>query len=119
MKRIGKRELVIDIWDYLGDVNLRCCSMAAQGFWIRLLMYMMQERPYGTWGGVISINKMFAIIGVTPEKGDLLLHELITCGVCSLSPTGIVYCEKIIEEQKIIEKRIAAGSKGRRPSSKK
>lgn len=97
-------------WDaWLNDINLQSCDLAAQGLWINLIAMMHKSDQIG----YLVINSrpmtMFDIakrVGIRKDRTERLLKKLIDNDVCSVTEEGVLYCRRIVREEKRRSKNI-------------
>ncbi|MDI2112115.1 hypothetical protein [Commensalibacter nepenthis] len=91
-------------WDaWLNDINLQSCDLAAQGLWINLIAIMHKSDQIGYL--VINGRPMTAVdiakrVGIRKDRTERLLQKLIDNDVCSVTEEGVLYCRRIVREQK-------------------
>jgi hypothetical protein len=85
--------------DWLGDTQLRLCSLETRGLWIDCLSLMHDAKKRGfleTKSGVPINNKMLArLLSAEPDTVNRAMDELITSGVASVADDGVVYSRKM------------------------
>jgi hypothetical protein len=89
--------------DYAGDQELRLCSLAAQGFWMRLLCIAGQSIETGFVllnGKKPTDEDLVKVTGATLEEVVSLRRELIAKGVCSKDRRDVLYCRRMVNEEK-------------------
>jgi hypothetical protein len=88
--------------DWLSD-SVAGCSLAAQGLWFRMLFVAHGSQRYGyleTDGKPIPDELMFRRCGcVNVEEYRGLLAELLSAGVPSKTPEGILYSRRMARDQ--------------------
>lgn len=105
---------------YRDEVGLRFCSFAAEGLWMAILMRMHTNDPYGhlTLAGRAPSSKEIAkILGKgTASQIQSSLEELEHERVFSRTPDGIIYCRRMVRDNR---RRLIAkenGSQGGNPA---
>lgn len=94
---------------------LKTVSVGAYGLWKRMMNIMHTGEPYGhlTAGGVpVTPEDLSYTIRESPAKTKVLLAELETRGVFSRTPTGVIYCRRMVRDEKVREERSKAGANG-------
>jgi hypothetical protein len=105
--------------DYEADLNLRRCSLAAQGLWMRMLCYMhASEKPgYLIFMGEESVVETLAGLVLTPiDTVKELLEELEKKGVFSKDDDGVIFNRRMAREADLSGIRSKAGKKGGNPN---
>jgi len=105
---------------YIGDwqkaPEIRALSLAARGLWIEMLCLMWESEERGVLllhGKPISTEVLARQVGFPVDVIEPLLSELEEYGVFSRrEEDGAIYCRRMVEEGKLIEKRRVAGLKG-------
>jgi len=104
--------------DWLSNTRLQVCSMAAQGLFITLMCYMHQSDRYGYLlvnGAKPDRKQMMKLTRMNPKSFTHALSELLGSGVIKEDENGVLYCRRMIEDQRLREIRKEAGSKGGNP----
>jgi len=105
-------------WD--SDPALRCCSMAAQGLWLRMMCIMHNATPYGYLKiGENIVDRRILARNVGEDMGDITAwwDEIITFGVASVDENGCLYSRRMIRDEDIRQKRANCGKLGGRPKA--
>ncbi len=105
--------------DWLHDVALSRCSLAAQGLWIRMLCVMHQGEPYGHLqinGVPIEPKELAKLFQTSSKLVSNLIKELLRHGVVSRSNTGLLYSRRMVrdESKRLINQQ--NGSRGGNPN---
>ncbi len=109
--------------DWLHDVALNRCSLAAQGLWMKMICIMHQGEPYGHLqvnGVPISMKELATMAGLDPKRGtervQKWVQELDKMGVLSRTKNGIIYSRRMVrdESNRLINKQ--NGKKGGNPN---
>ncbi|CAI3955761.1 unnamed protein product [Commensalibacter communis] len=91
-------------WDaWLNDINLQSCDLAAQGLWINLIAIMHKSDQIGYLvinGRPMNVADIAKRVGIRKDRAERLLQKLIDNDVCSVTDEGILYCRRIVREQK-------------------
>jgi hypothetical protein len=102
--------------NWLGDAQLRLCSLESKGLFIDCLclMHEAQRRGYleTSMGKPICDDMLARLTGTF--KGDVYRckQELIDSGVVSVDEKGIIYSRKMVRESQKAEKCSEAGRRG-------
>lgn len=105
--------------DWLTDLALRSCSVAARGLWIDMLCLMHDGRPYGhlTVGKKILVEAdVVRIAGVSVEAIEPLLAELEGAEVFSRKPSGVIFSRRMVRDEAIRSRRASGGKLGGNPA---
>jgi hypothetical protein len=104
--------------DYAADPELKLCSFAAQGLWMRMLCIAAEHEP----AGYVAINGrgldptgICRITGGALDEVTALLEELRQNGVYSTDRRGWIYSRRMIKDAKMRRKASEAGKKGGNP----
>lgn len=91
-------------WDaWLNDINLQSCDLAAQGLWINLIAIMHKSEQIGYLvinGRPMTVFDIAKRVGIRKDRAERLLKKLIDNDVCSVNEEGIVFCRRIVREEK-------------------
>ena len=101
--------------DYDSDPNLRACSLAAQGLWMRLLSYMARSRVKGylLCGDSAMDNKTISkLVGEPEDLVAVLVIELGDRSVYSKTLEGVIFNRRMARESLLKHRRSLAGEKG-------
>lgn len=107
-----------DLWfwaDWFSSVDVRACSLAAQGLWINMLGIMSRSdrKGYLSINGVPMTSKELArFVGVFNDEVDRLLKELEYYRVFSRDEDGTIYNRRMVKEADLSRKRAEAGRLG-------
>lgn len=85
--------------DWLNDMNLKACSLEAQGLWISLIALMHQSQSYGTLLRDFE-EKLPRLLGQDSRKLKRVIAELVTNGVARRDGEGRLYSKRMIEDEK-------------------
>lgn len=106
--------------DWLGDSQLRLCSLAARGLWIDLiaLMASSQRRGYLEIGGkpVCDAGTISRIVCADAAEVGKMLTELEQAGVFSRDESGTIYSRRMVRDAAVSEQKRAAGLQGGNPA---
>lgn len=100
--------------DWLRDMALRSCSVAARGLWIDMLAMMHDGTPYGFLrvnGKKIDEETLARMVGAKKREVVGFLVELEAAGVLSRDEDGTVYSRRMIRDEATREARAAGGAK--------
>ena len=90
--------------DYLNDRELKLCSLAAQGLWMRLLCVMHDADGYLLVTGRIPSGRNLAtILSVSERQIGRLLDELLQHGVARKTNDDVIYCQRMVNDIKASE----------------
>ena len=102
--------------DWQSDFELRMCSIESRGFWFECLCIMHSAKRRGFMetprGHPLTDDQTCRLMATS--KGDLLrcMEELTEYGVPSFEEeTGIMYCRRMVKDDKKAEKCSVAGKK--------
>jgi len=113
--------------DWLRNIRLRTCSLAARGLWMDMLCLMHQGEPYGHLAlgiqkdpadeanddalrAILPAN-LARMVGATEKGVSTLLRELEEAGVFSRTAEGIIYSRRMGRDEKLRQVRAAGGPK--------
>jgi hypothetical protein len=98
--------------DWLTDLGLRKCSIAARGLWVDMLCLAHKSERYGhlvVAGAPMSDPEVVAAVaGASLE----LLAELEGARVFSRDPGGAIYSRRMVRDERVREARAAGGELG-------
>lgn len=100
--------------DWLSDMALKRCSLAAKGLWVDMLSYMHSGAPYGhlTVGGrAITVDEIARMVGASVATVRRLLAELEAAGVPSKTEDGTFYSRRMVRDERNRQVRAAGGVK--------
>ena len=104
--------------DWRADPALRSCSLAARGLWIELIGYMHEAHPYGhllIGGGSPTHAEIGRFTGVHHNAVTALVTELVSRGVASVSPEGVIFSRRMVRDNEKALKNRENGAKGGNP----
>lgn len=107
--------------DWLTDIKLQTCSLAAQGLLINLMCLMHQSTQYGYLlinGDKPDLKTSKNLLRVHHNTYLRLSKELITKGVLMVDKNGVLFCERMVKDEYIRQVRREAGFKGGNPNLK-
>ncbi len=109
--------------DWLNDIKLQSCSLAAQGLLINMMCLMHQSEKYGYLlvnGANPPLKVLLKLLRFAPDKPQKRfqkwLKELTDYGVLQVTDGGVYYCKRMVKDQDIRDKRKAAGKLGGNPN---
>jgi len=95
--------------DWMSDVNLRLCSIAARGLWIDMLCIMHQSEPRGML--CVSEDELAVLIHSDKAQVERLVKELESRGVFSRDTDGTIFSRRMVADE---GKSIEAAERGRK-----
>ena len=101
--------------DWENDPELRLCSLAAQGLWMRLLCLAAKSNPTGfvaVAGRPCSSTDIARLSGVPEQEVESLLGELSRNGVFSRDAQGRIYSRRMVRDNRKRQKLRKNGQKG-------
>lgn len=103
------------------DDGLALCSMAAQGFWMRLLCMAAKEGGYVVLGGKkpATAQSLAFLHRQSVEDVERWLAELEANEVFSRDGQGRIYSRRMMRDAKIAKRNQQNGKKGGNPSLRK
>jgi hypothetical protein len=104
--------------EYETAPELRMCSLAAQGLWMRLLCRMHDGVPSGHLtikGRAPTIAEIGAIIGHDQDVVEPLIEELRVNGVFSETSAGVIFSRRLVRDAKAYAAAVRSGRKGGNP----
>lgn len=108
--------------DWLADVELRRCSIAARGLWIDLVCLMTQGRDYGRLvdanGEKITNDQLAFDLRYDLTALSALVKELTDKRVCSVDESGVIYSRRMVRDQAKSERLTENGKRGGNPDLK-
>jgi hypothetical protein len=108
--------------DWLRDMALRSCSLAARGLWMDMMCLMHDGNPYGflkTNAKVIRPLALSRMVGATLTEVEGWLQELLEAGIAAEDEFGCIYSRRMIRDEEVRETRAAYGALGGNPQLKK
>ena len=103
--------------DWVADLELGSCSLAAQGLLMRLMSVMRRSEPPGYLlcnGSTPRPNDIARVLGVAPNSYRAGLQELLDKGVLREDETG-VYNRRLRDDLRKREEARAYGKRGGNP----
>jgi len=108
--------------DWLNDIKLQSCSLAAQGLLINMMCLMHQSEKYG----YLLINGCNPDPKVAlkllrfgdkrgPKQFQKLVQELLTFGVLQKTDDGVYFCQRMVKDEALRRVRRANGKQGGNP----
>ena len=102
--------------DWENDPELRLCSLAAQGLWMRLLCIAAKSHPTGfvaVAGRPCSSTDIARLVsGVSEQEVESLLGELSRNGVFSRDAQSRIYSRRMVRDNRKRQKLRQNGAKG-------
>ncbi len=108
--------------DYESDIDLRMCSFAAQGLWMRMLCRMHEGEPYGyltMHGKPVADHELHRLLNGDPQEIKALLDELENKQVFCRDKNGAIFCRRMVRDGKRSAIYAANGAHGGNPTLKK
>jgi hypothetical protein len=100
-------------WD--NDPELRLCSLAAQGFWMRCLCIAARQLPKGyvaSEGRPLTSTDLARVAGCSEQEAESLMAELLSKGVATRDRAGRIYNRRMVSRAKVSAERSKAGKEG-------
>ena len=104
--------------DWLNDIKLQSCSLEAQGLLVNLMCLMHQSEPYGflTINSSVPSNKEVArLLRLHHKTYHARLKELFLYGALCRDENGVIFCKRMVKDEKIRQLRREAGKLGGSP----
>lgn len=100
----GKRPAIMFYTrDWLTDLALKPCSLAARGLWIEMICHMHQSPRYGYLqhrnGSPITTDQLARMTGCSVDEVADLLQELDSTGVYSRTDDGVIFCRRMVRDE--------------------
>lgn len=118
MKTLREDNRPADLWfwsDWLSSIDVRSCSLAAQGLWANMLAVMSRSDRKGFLsinGKPMESKELAKFVGEFKDKVEELLIELEYYNVFSRDTDGTIYNRRMVREAELSKKRAAAGRIG-------
>jgi hypothetical protein len=118
MKELREDRRPADLWfwsDWLASVDVRSCSLAAQGLWINMLAIMSKSDRKGFLsinGKPMDSKELAKFVGVFKDEVEELLVELEYYNVFSRDADGTIYNRRMDRASDLSRKRADAGRLG-------
>lgn len=118
---MGRRRPTNWWWsDWMADRGVRSVSLAARGLWIDMLALMADGNPVGHLtepnGKRMSPSTLARQIGADPEEILPLLEELNDHGVYSRTKGGLIYCRRMVRDERRSRVARESGALGGNPA---
>ncbi len=104
--------------DWLSSTKLQLCSMTAQGLLVNLICLMHQSEVYGKLlinGSRPAHKLVIKLLRMHYKTFNKALDELILCGVLKIDEDGVIYCKRMIDDNRLRETRRESGKLGGNP----
>lgn len=105
--------------DWEGEQTLARCSMAAQGFWMRLLCIAASAEPFGYVvepdGRPMTPEDLAFWTRQPVEDVRTWLAELRKRGVYTVDARGRIFCRRMVRDERISRQNSLNGGKGGNP----
>lgn len=121
MRKSKKESFAFYPGDWMSDSRLRLCSAGARGLWIDILclMYVSNERGYLLIEETILDDEMLQkTLGYDAKEFDNCFMELKRYGIIKKDEKNRYFCKRLVNAQKISEKRSVSGKLGGNPNLK-
>jgi len=108
--------------DWLNDIKLQACSLAAQGLLINLMCLMHQSEKYGFLlinGSRPDDKLLIKLLKTHHRTFKALILELLFFGVIKQDEDGVLYCKRMVKDQEIRDIRRECGKLGGNPKLEK
>lgn len=105
--------------DWLSDSGVRSVSLAARGLWIDMLCYMSENEPRGYLkinGRAVTNEQLARMVGCDTSVVSDLLKDLRDARVFSVTRHGIIYCRRMVADEKKRNKCREYGKLGGNPA---
>jgi hypothetical protein len=106
--------------DWISDMDLRRCSLAARGLWLEMICLMTQGRDFGRLvdgaGVKPSVKQLAEDARISEAECESLLAELRARSVFSEDADGVIYSRRMVREFQVRQRNSANGSKGGNPA---
>jgi hypothetical protein len=105
--------------DWLNDIKLASCDLAAKGLMIDLMCLMHQSEKYGYLliNGLKPAHKTVAKVLRLHHKTFIKsFNTLLISGVLKTDSEGVVYCERMVKDQRLRDIRREVGKLGGNPN---
>jgi len=89
--------------------------VAARGLWIDMLALIHECSCQGQLqinGQPLRGDRLYRMLGISPEDGNMLIEELRQAGVCSETAHGIFFSRRMTRDSKLSDLRRKSGQKG-------
>lgn len=109
--------------DWLGDMNLRMCSVGTRGVWIDLLCLMHKSKKYGflvhkvdgKWANM-SPKTIQKLTGMTTKRIIIGIQELSKNDVIKHDAHGLIYSKRMVKDHALRVIRKEVGKLGGNPA---
>jgi hypothetical protein len=108
--------------DWENDPALAMCSMAAQGYWMRLLCLAHKAMPVGYViqnGDPMPVETIAFLTRTTVGDATAWISELRENGVLSVDRKGRIYSRRMVRDEAQSQKNQENGKKGGNPNLRK
>lgn len=118
MKDLREDRRPADLWfwsDWFSSIDVRSCSLAAQGLWVNMLGIMSKSDRKGFLsinGKQMDSKELAKFVGVFKDEVEELLIELEYYKVFSRDADGTIYNRRMERESDLSRKRAEAGRLG-------
>lgn len=104
--------------DWLGDTDLRACSLAARGLWADCLALMHAAKPRGYLiknGKALDPENLALMVGRPLREVRSALEEIESAGVCSRTSDGALFSRRMVRDTQKQQRASLSGSLGGNP----
>lgn len=105
--------------DWISDIDLRRCSIAARGLWMDLICYMSQGQDFGRLvdgaGVKPSVKQLAEDARISEAECSALLSELKARNVFSEDVDGVIYSRRMVRDAENSRRNAENGAKGGNP----
>lgn len=102
--------------DWLADLALGQCSIAAQGLWMHMLCRMWTSPRRGCLlcanGSRAEAKHIARWAGISEAEAKQLTSELEAEGACSTDENGVIYSRRMVRDEKQRLSKVEAGRRG-------
>lgn len=105
--------------DWLSSVKLQLCSVTAKGLMIDLMCLMHMSDKYGFLlinGVQIDDKSLAKVLRMNTKPLTKALQQLVKNGVLKKDDSGVLYCKRMVEDDRLREIRKASGKLGGNPN---
>jgi hypothetical protein len=104
--------------EWIWDLALRQCSIAARGLWADLLCLMHEGTPYGHLAderGALPLEFVLRLVGLPLDEYSRLLAELAERGVFSRTEDRVIFSRRMVRDEERRAQLAENGKRGGRP----
>ena len=103
------------VGDWLKCPEVRALTPEARGLWIDMLCYMWESKDRGYLmlnGKAITTKQLSRMVGIAEDLLGVLLQQLQDFAVFSVTPENVIFCRRMVKDEKIRRIRSEVGQKG-------